>query len=117
MTVWQIPSSWIGLAPGAPLDERLLDRDRSLAEEVLSNAAAEVPEDVQLETRLLQGSPADEILGELRDHDYDLVVLGSRGRGAVSSALLGSVSHHVLHHGSVPTLIVRGDSDRGGMTA
>jgi nucleotide-binding universal stress UspA family protein len=114
VTVAQVWPSWAGLAPAAPLDQQMVQQARSHAEEVLRAAAARVPPEVTVDTRLLEGSPAEAILEELRDHDYDLAVLGSRGLGAVSSALLGSVSHHVLNHSSVPTLIVRGGQEEKG---
>jgi hypothetical protein len=40
--------------------------------------------------------------------------MGSRGRGAIRSALLGSVSHYVLHHSRVPVLIVHAEQPPGG---
>ncbi|MFF5209086.1 universal stress protein [Streptosporangium sp. NPDC000396] len=37
----------------------------------------------------------------------DLVVVGSRGRGVIRSAVLGSVSHGVLHYATCPVAVVR----------
>ena len=37
----------------------------------------------------------------------DLVVVGSRGLGRFGSAMLGSVSHGVLHHARCPVAVVR----------
>jgi nucleotide-binding universal stress UspA family protein len=44
----------------------------------------------------------------------DLLVVGSRGLGAVRRVLLGSVSEKVLQHAPCPVLIVRESSAPGG---
>eukprot|EP00475_Leptophrys_vorax_P045815 TRINITY_DN9658_c0_g1_i1.p1 TRINITY_DN9658_c0_g1~~TRINITY_DN9658_c0_g1_i1.p1 ORF type:complete len:348 (-),score=10.84 TRINITY_DN9658_c0_g1_i1:118-1161(-) len=37
----------------------------------------------------------------------DLIVMGTRGMGAITRAMLGSVSDHVVNHATCPVLIVR----------
>ena len=56
--------------------------------------------------------PKPALLKQIREGGHNLVVMGSRGRGAVRSALLGSVSHHVLHHSEVPVLITHSAAAR-----
>jgi hypothetical protein len=54
---------------------------------------------------------------QIQQGHHDLVVMGSRGRGAVRSALLGSVSHYVLHHSPVPVLILHAERSRQNKSA
>ncbi len=55
------------------------------------------------------GHPVEEIIKEARRSKANLIVMGSRGRSALSATVLGSVSYGVLHNDKgIPTLIVRG---------
>ena len=58
------------------------------------------------------GDPTREILKACEKLDADLVVVGSRGLGAVRRALLGSVSDSVVRHALCPVLVVRGGEAR-----
>jgi nucleotide-binding universal stress UspA family protein len=80
------------------------------ADMILRAAADRVPEDISVTTILTEEPIRTAILKRIADGHHDLVVMGSRGRGAVRSAVLGSVSHHVLHHSPVPVLIVHADA-------
>ncbi len=67
---------------------------------------------VRARTELLSGDAADEIVALADSIDSDLIVIGSRGHGAVASALLGSVSRGVLHEARRPVLVVPTSSTR-----
>lgn len=49
---------------------------------------------------------ADTIVAVADELDATLLVVGARGRRGLKSLLLGSVSHHIVHHTRRPTLIV-----------
>jgi nucleotide-binding universal stress UspA family protein len=72
----------------------------------LRAAADSVPDDLSVTTRLLDGDPAREILRAAREGANDVIVLGSRGRGRVTTALLGSVSNRVMHDAGVPVIVI-----------
>ena len=55
--------------------------------------------------QLVEGHPADVLVWSARG--ADLLVVGSRGHGVFTSALLGSLSHHCVHHASCPVLFIR----------
>ena len=55
------------------------------------------------------GDPAHTIVDIAELFSCDMIVMGARGRGALRSALLGSVSNEVLHAARVPVVIVKAD--------
>ncbi len=65
---------------------------------------------VDVTRELVEGSPVWALLQAVRDGD--LLVLGSRGRGAVVAGLFGSTVNSVLDHCVVPVVVVRGQDDR-----
>ena len=85
------------------------------AQRVMRDAVARVPDDLPV-TKIITHDPIRPALQkQIETGRHDLVVMGSRGRGAVKSSVLGSVSHHTLHHSPIPVLIVhaREDEDAG----
>jgi nucleotide-binding universal stress UspA family protein len=79
--------------------------DREALEE--AEAVAE-QQGVRATTKLLRGDTVDEIVAYADNVDVDLIVVGSRGHGAVVSALLGSVSRGVLSESRRPIAVIRG---------
>lgn len=57
------------------------------------------------------GGPARSIAEVGREEDADLIVVGSRGRGAVAEILLGSVATRLLHVARRPVLVVPPPAD------
>ena len=84
----------------------LIEDARVEAEAILRRAREEVPDDVSVTAVLAERPIRAALIRQIEQGGHDLVVMGSRGRGAVRAALLGSVSHYVLHHSPVPVLIV-----------
>jgi nucleotide-binding universal stress UspA family protein len=53
------------------------------------------------------GETVETIVALAESKDADMIVLGNRGRNALASALLGSVSQGVLHEAKRPVLVVK----------
>jgi nucleotide-binding universal stress UspA family protein len=63
---------------------------------------------VQVETlRLSNDHPWEAIVQAAKDKRCDLIVMASHGRRGVSAVVLGSETHKVLTHSTVPVLVVQ----------
>jgi nucleotide-binding universal stress UspA family protein len=79
------------------------------AKEAICRARDRVPADLPVTTVLSEQPIRNALIHQIKEGQHDLVVMGSRGRGAVRAALLGSVSHYMLHHSPVPVLVVHAE--------
>lgn len=81
------------------------------ASATLKAAVDRVPASIPV-TKFLTREPIREaLMARIRSGDHDLIVMGSRGRGALSASLLGSVSHYALNHSQVPVLIIHTEDE------
>ena len=53
------------------------------------------------------GNPVEEIVQEVDQKDYDIVIMGAHGHGAIAGAVMGSVSRRVVRRSRTPVLVVR----------
>lgn len=79
-------------------------------------AALERPT-LAVERAVLHGRPATLIVERAAEFRAELVVIGSRGRGPLTSMLLGSVSAEVVDHAPCPVLVVRHPSAESVLVA
>lgn len=103
-TVDVVPALGFGAIGGA-FPHEPSEHDHALLEDA---AAVAAEHGVVATTSLLRGDTVDEIVAFADSHDVDLTIVGSRGHGALASAVLGSVSLGVLHESRRPVLIVPG---------
>ncbi|MEK6206620.1 MAG: universal stress protein [Chloroflexota bacterium] len=99
-----------------PTGENLPDAMRN---EFIATALRSAGEDIQnfaeplrgaertVEADALYGRPASAIIEEAERWRPDLIVVGAHGRGAVVSAVLGSVGAEVIDHAPCPVLVAR----------
>jgi nucleotide-binding universal stress UspA family protein len=78
--------------------------------ETVLKAAGQAAEEAGVSYALerVSGNTVESIVALADEKDADLIVVGSRGRNTLATALLGSISHGVLRHARRPVLIVKG---------
>ncbi|ODR83316.1 stress response protein [Haladaptatus sp. W1] len=103
-------SSWEGVSD-------MLEEEGKSALEDARRVAEEY--DVSLTTHLLEGPPNKEIVRYAELDGFDLIVMGTHGRGGIDRLLLGSVAERVVRASTVPVLTVRvgGEDDEPDVPA
>jgi nucleotide-binding universal stress UspA family protein len=83
-----------------------------VAREKLRQSAESLPRESEIAVETVI-SPARALIGWIRAHRPDLVVMATHGRGGLSHLLLGSVTEQVIQHARRPVLCVRHAADHG----
>jgi nucleotide-binding universal stress UspA family protein len=110
VTVLSVAPSVAPLAglSGVSLDE-LAAELQQWAERTAREGASMAPNESKVHTVTRSGHIGEEIVAEIEAGGYDLVVLGSRGRGRLTSELFGSANGYVHFHSRIPLLSISGD--------
>lgn len=107
--VWSIPpltATGVAMIPTYGMLETELSQDAATSLDADVELVGGNRAGVEIERRVIRGDAAGTLV-ELAT-DADLLVVGSRGRGALAGAILGSVSTACLHHASRPVAVVHG---------
>ena len=112
---WLVPPLAYAGMEVAPVDEELFaEAAEATARSTLQDAVVgTVP--AGIEVLVVRGHAGDVLIRE--GAKSDMIVVGSRGRGAVAGLLLGSTSQQVSRHASVPVVVVPTDATAGALAA
>lgn len=97
------PTTWLG-PPDRVGSITSYDELRDAAQEMLTDALADLPDDVELEAATIEGPPAPSLMTAAED--ADLLVVGTRGRGGFTDLRIGSTSRQLTAHAPCPVLVV-----------
>jgi nucleotide-binding universal stress UspA family protein len=105
--VFEIPVPVTGYEFSSDILANIEEDLKKGAKEILKDSVDQIfkPE-IKINELMLVGNQGYQIADTAEKNNFDLIVMGSRGLGAIKSFLLGSVSNFVLHHTKVPVMLI-----------
>ncbi|MDH4193254.1 MAG: universal stress protein [Nitrospirota bacterium] len=108
ITIPQLAYPGTGMSVGHAFSEAAEQALREEGSRILEKAASLLPKECgQVSQHLEIGNPASVILSMVQSQSVDLIVMGSRGLGAIQEHVLGSVSHRIATHAPCPVLLIK----------
>lgn len=102
------PSEQIFHEPDISLIKHHDEHYHALSERVISTALAQFEgTDIKVSTKIKDGHIASTIIDYAKDEKIDLIIMCTHGMNSVKRYTMGSVTHKVVMHATVPVLIVR----------
>ena len=112
LTIISVAPELPSFAYRAGVDVRALEeKAQAEIEQLLRDAVDSLPEGLPATTLLRRGHPGEEIVDQIKRGDHDLLVMGSRGRGRLTSNLFGSVAAYAHYHARVSMLVLHPQDD------
>ena len=62
---------------------------------------------ILFKSKIVYGDTGSKIVDFARKNEFDIIVIGSRGRGIVKETFLGSTSNYVVHKSQIPVMICK----------
>lgn len=94
----------VPVVPAVPIVEEDLDEE---ANDILNRATALIGNEAKYEEVRVDGSAKKEIVDFAKEHEIDLIVMGSSGKGALDRMLLGSTAVSVVKHSPCSVMIIK----------
>lgn len=108
LSIPQLAYPGTGMSVGQDFSRAAEKALRQEGSRILEKAAALLPRECgQVSQHLEIGSPASLILSMAQNQSVDLIIMGSRGLGAIQEHVIGSVSHRVATHASCPVFLIK----------
>jgi len=105
MSYWFVPGE-AGILAGGEVLGQLLEAARQESRALVKQAKSLFEGKVSVRGLIVEGDPATEIVNAATAEQVEIVVMGSRGLGAIEGLLLGSVTDRVLVKSKLPVLVV-----------